>query len=159
MKASVLYYSKTGNTKAMAEKIAEGMAAEGLEAKAFSIEAPDREWVAGSSCIVVGSPTYYADVCAEIKAFLETLGDYEVAGKLGGAFATAAFTYGGGDLALQTILTHMLFWGMVVYSGGKAQGKPPIHLGPVAAGEGSHGTPELFFLYGRRMAREAKELF
>lgn len=111
-----------------------------------------------SSCIVVGSPTYYADVSASMKGFLETLGRYEVAGKLGRAFATADYPYGGGDLALQTILTHLMFFGMLTYSGGASQGRPPIHLGPV----GIQGLPEqaeLGFLYGQRMARKAKEVF
>ncbi len=159
MKASILYLSKTGNTKAMAEQIAGGMSAEGVEAKIFPIDAVDKDWVNESSCVIIGSPTYYADVSAEIKAFLETLGGYGVAGKLGGAFATAGFSYGGGDIALQTILTHMMFWGMLTYSGGGAAGNPPIHLGPVAGGSASDGTPELFRDYGQRMARKAKELF
>lgn len=159
MKASVLYYSKTGNTKAMAEKIAEGMRSQGLDAKAISVEEMDKEWVRASKCVVIGSPTYYADISAKAKAFLETLGEYEVAGKLGGAFATAAFSYGGGEIALQTILTHMMFWGMLTYSGGGAKGNPPIHLGPVSSGEKSHGTPEVFYLYGQRMAEKTRELF
>lgn len=158
MKASILYYSKTGNTKAMAGKIAEGMSAEGVEAKVFPIDAAEKSWVKESSCVIIGSPTYYADVSAEVKAFLETLGGYGAAGKLGGAFATAGFSYGGGDIALQTILTHMMFWGMLTYSGGGAAGAPPIHLGPVAGGSAPDGTPELFRTYGQRMAQKAKEL-
>lgn len=159
MKASILYHSVTGTTKAMAEKIAEGMRSQEIDAKIFPIEEVDKDWVAGSDCVIVGSPTYYADLSAKTKLFLETLGEYQVAGKLGGAFATAAYSYGGGDIALQTILTHMMFWGMVVYSGGGACGTPPIHLGPVSCGEQSDGSPELFYLYGQRMAAKAKELF
>lgn len=159
MKASVLYFSKSGTTKAMAEKIAEGMVLESVEARTFSITDVDADWVKESSCVLIGSPVYYADVAADVKVFLENLGKYSVAGKLGGAFATAGFSYGGGDIALQTILTHMLFWGMMVYSGGGAVGAPPIHLGPVAGGAASDGTPELFRLFGQRMAQKAKELF
>lgn len=159
MKASILYHSVTGNTKAMAEKIAEGMQSQEIEAKTFSIEEADKDWMKDSDCIIIGTPTYYADLSAKTKEFLEVLGEYQVAGKLGGAFATAAYSYGGGDIALQTILTHMMFWGMVVYSGGGACGNPPIHLGPVSCGAQSDGNPELFYLYGQRMAIKAKELF
>ena len=159
MKASILYHSQTGTTKELAQKIAEGMASEGLEVKAFSIGDLDAQWIKDSCCVIVGSPTYYADVSAQVKTFLETFGKYDVAGKLGGAFATAGFSYGGGDLALQTILHHMLFWGMLVYSGGGSQGTPPSHLGPVASGACTDAGPDLFVLYGQRMARRAKEIF
>ena len=39
-----------------------------------------------SVCLVAGSPTYYASISGEMKLFLEKLGKYGVAGKLGGAF-------------------------------------------------------------------------
>ena len=46
MKASILYHSKTGNTKKMAEVIAEGMlSVEGVAAKAFSITEADHEYI------------------------------------------------------------------------------------------------------------------
>ncbi len=159
MKASILYCSVTGNTKAKAEQIAEGMKGEGLEVKCFSIDEIDKAWVAESACVIIGSPVYYADVSAKVKVFLETLGGYGVAGKLGGAFATAAYSYGGGDIALQTILTHMMFFGMLTYSGGGSKGAPPIHLGPVSSPKAGDGSDELFRLYGKRMAEMAKKLF
>lgn len=159
MQASVIFYSKSGTTKQMAEKICEGLISNGVEAKAISISELDKKWIQDSSCIIIGSPTYYADISAKVKEFLENLGSLSVADKLGGAFATSAYSYGGGDIALQTIQTHMLFWGMLVYSGGCSQGNPPIHLGPVYAGEQSNGTPEVFHLYGQRMAQKCIELF
>lgn len=159
MKASIIYYSKTGKTKKMAEQIAAGMNAKEIDSKAFSIEDIDHAWLLESSCIIIGSPTYYADIASKLKAFLETLGKYSVAGKLGGAFATATYSYGGGDIALQTILTHMMFFGMSVYSGGNSHGKPPIHLGPVASDSATDGDQALFYLYGERMAEMTLKLF
>lgn len=159
MKATVLYHSKSGNTQKMAEIIIQGMMSmEGVEAKAFSIDDIDSVWLKESSCVVLGTPTYYADVSGTIKNFLETCGKYGLAGKLGGAFATADYVYGGGDIALQTILTHMMFFGMLTYSGGCAYGNPPIHLGPVAVNGHFEEIKETFYLYGQRMASKAKEL-
>ena len=60
-------------------------------------------------------------------------------------------------MALQTILTHMLFFGMMVYSSGSSA-KPPIHMGPVAI-DGIPETKEIFAEYGRRMAKQAKQIF
>ena len=159
MKASIIYYSVTGRTKAMAETIAEGMREEGLEAGVYSIDSVDAEFVKESRCIIIGSPVYFADIAGKMKIFLEGLKPLDPAGKLGGAFATADYSYGGGDTALQTILTHLMCYGMLVYSGGVMQCAPPIHFGPVASSDGGGGTPELFRLYGQRMARKALEMF
>ena len=159
MKASILYHSESGKTKAMAGVIAEAMRSEGMDVKTFSIDAPDREFIKASSCVIFGSPVYFADISGKMKMFLESLKGYDLAGKLGGAFATADYSYGGGDIALQTILTHLMCHGMLVFSGGVFQAAPPVHLGPVASADGGSGTPELFRLYGQRMARKAKEMF
>lgn len=160
MKCSVVYHSETGNTKAMAQAVAEGMRqVPGTEVRVFSIDAVEEEWLRESACLVVGSPTYYASVSGRMKLFLETLGRYGVAGKLGGAFATANYVHGGAELAMQTILDHMLVCGMLVYSGGGAHGKPVIHLGPQAVAGQMAEAEETFLLYGRRMAGQAAKLF
>lgn len=161
MKASVLYYSKSGNTKTMAETIVEGMqAVEGVEAQAFSIEEVDVEFVKESSCVVLGSPTYYADIAAPVKVWLEkSAGPCKITGKLGGAFATADYIHGGGDMGVQNILKHMMVYGMITYSGGGAYGVPVIHLGPVALNKALDDSKDTFFEYGKRMAGKAKEIF
>ena len=58
MKLSVVYDSKSGNTKQAAEWIAEGMnQVEGVEARAFSIQSVDEEFVKESAGVVIGSPS------------------------------------------------------------------------------------------------------
>ncbi len=157
MKAAIIYHSVTGHTKELAELIQQGMAEENVEAKTFSIDDVDADWIKESQCVIIGSPTYYTDSTAKIKEFMEGMKAYGLAGKLGGAFASAKFVYGGGEMALQTILTHMLFFGMMVYSSGSSA-KPPIHMGPVAI-DGIPETKEIFAEYGRRMAKQAKQIF
>lgn len=160
MKSSVLYYSKTGYTKKMAERIAEGMnAVEGMQAKAISIEEVDEQWIKESKCIVIGTPTYYTGYAASVHTFIEKMAQYELAGKLCGAFASADFLYGGAELAMQAILTQMMFYGMMAYSGGMAHGMPPIHLGPVCLSGHSEEPENVVFMYGQRMAEKAVELF
>lgn len=62
MKMTVLYHSVTGNTKTMAQVIAEGMmTVAGVEAKAFPIENWDAAWVKESKCVVLGTPIYLAE--------------------------------------------------------------------------------------------------
>lgn len=160
-KISVLYYSKSGNTKAMAEHITAGAGkVEGVSAKAFSIEDIDEAWVKESQCVILGSPVYMASVSAKIQTWLQNSAKaFSLAGKIGGAFATANFVHGGGDLAIRTILDHMMVFGMLTYSGGGAFGQPPIHLGPVAIGGKLDESVALFEEYGRRMATTTKAIF
>lgn len=161
MKMSVLYYSKTGNTKKMAEVIVEGMmSVEGVEAKSFSIEEIDEAWVKESRCVVLGTPIYMASVCGAIKNWLDgSSKKYGLQGKIGGAFATADYLHGGGELGIQMILDHMLVFGMMTYSGGGSWGKPIIHLGPLALKDHLEESEETFQIYGQRMAAKTKELF
>ena len=159
MKATVVYISKTGTTQNLGEKIAEGLNEAGVEAKAFPYHDIDQEWIEESKCVIIGTPTYYTDASAETTAFLETLGKYNVAGKLGGAFATAQYAWGGNEIAMNNILLHELFFGMVVYSGGGVAGKPPIHIGPIAIGSAEYDWDALAVDYGKRMAEQAKKLF
>lgn len=161
MKSAVIYVSKTGTTREMAEVIAEGMmSVGGVEAQTYAIGDIDSEWVKESSCIVIGTPIYMANMCGEMKLWLEReCRNYGVAGKIGGAFATADYVHGGGELGIQTILDHLLVLGMLTYSGGGACGKPVIHLGPVAMKGRLDESRETFRLYGQRMAAKAAELF
>lgn len=160
MKLSIVYDSKTGSTAKMAEYIAEGIrTVPGAEAKVFPITAVDEAYVKESSALIVGTPTYNGSLTARMKAWLEDApAKLDVAGKLGGAFATAAFIHGGADLAIQCVLTHLMVDGMMVYSGGQAWGMPVIHLGPVAIGPDLEGFAELFRTYGQRMARQVASL-
>lgn len=161
MKLSVIYDSKTGNTAAMAECIAEGaMQVPFVKAKTFSIQNIDENFVKESQALIVGTPTYNGSLTADLKAWLEKEPHrLQAAGKLGGAFATAAFVHGGGELAIQCILTHLLVDGMMIYSSGQAKGMPVIHIGPVAVCSDLDSYKELFRIYGQRMAEQMTKTF
>ena len=68
----------------------------------------------------------------------------------------------GADVAIMTLIGHLLVKGMLVYSGGASQGQPFIHLGPVAldAVDGHYEScKESFRIFGERFAKMAGELF
>ncbi|NLN98357.1 MAG: hypothetical protein GX127_08285 [Eubacteriaceae bacterium] len=161
MKMSVIYHSKSGNTKRMAEVIVEGMmSVEGVEAKAFSIDDVDETWAKESKCLIFGTPIYMACLSEPMYSWLHgPCAQLGLAGKIGGAFATANFIHGGGDLAIRTILDHLLTYGMMAYSGGGSFGQPVIHIGPVAIAKKLEESDEIFKLYGQRMATKTVELF
>lgn len=161
MKMSILYYTRTGNTKRMAEVVAEGMrGVDGVDVRCFPLDAIDAEFVKESAGVVVGTPTYLASMAGEVKSWLDT-GSLKLglAGKIGGAFATQDYTHGGADLAIQSVLSHLMVLGMLVYSGGGSFGKPVIHLGPVALKDNLESYDETFRIYGRRMAMKTMEVF
>ena len=163
MKAVVIYHSKTGNTKAMAESIVQGMCTvEGVEAKAFPIEAVDEEFAKEAKCVVFGSPIYAAHITGEMMNYLLTgAGKLGLAGKLVGAYTTAQYVHGGGELGIREMLDHSMVMGALVYSGGGSCGAPVIHLGPVAIDNTMdiHQFEPTFVAYGERMAKKAAELF
>ncbi|WP_343208809.1 flavodoxin family protein [Anaerolentibacter hominis] len=160
MKLSVVYYSKTGKTKEMAEVIAAGMEKiAGIETGVFDISHMDEAFIGESRAVIVGTPTWHANPCWQIKKFLDGSGKLKLKGKIGGAFATADHAQGGADMAISVILTHLMVDGMLVYSGGSALGQPFIHLGPVALKENFEKSRDMFEIFGTRIAEKAKELF
>lgn len=79
MKLAVIYHSETENTKQAAEWIADGMnEVSGVEARAFSIEKVDEDFVKEAKGIVVGSPSYMAQMTPQIHNWL-----FEKAGENG----------------------------------------------------------------------------
>ena len=167
MKLAVIYDSKTGNTKQAAEWIAAGMErAEGIEARCFHIDEIDEAFVREAKGAVIGCPVYAASMTAAMRGWLQTsAGKLDLAGKLGGAFATQQYTHGGAELAMQGILTIEMVQGMLCYSGGASWGRPVIHIGPVAVNgnaephNGMEFYKDTFMIYGERFAKKAAELF
>jgi len=161
MKIAVIYHSVSGTTKKMAEAIVQGInSVEGVKGKAFSIDAPDEEYIKESRCVILGTPVYYASMSGTIKTWFEkSVRQFGFPGKLAGAFATADYVHGGGEIAIQSLLSHMLVAGMIAYSGGGAYGVPVIHLGPVAIKQDVENYTATFTLYGKRMATKTLELF
>ncbi|MBQ7535671.1 MAG: flavodoxin family protein [Stomatobaculum sp.] len=163
MKLAVIYDSRTGNTRQAAEWIAEGMReAEDTESRIFSIQETDADYIRDCRGVVIGSPSYGALLTAELREWLLTgAKQMNLAGKLGGAFATEQYTHGGGDIVIQSILTSEMVLGMLCYSGGASLGKPVIHLGPVGVNNNmeAHNRLDLykdyFRIYGKRFAEKA----
>ena len=136
MKIAIIYFSKTGRTRAMAEVIADGAGSvSGVEVRLFELDRIDKSYLAECKAVFFGTPTYLASTCWELKKWFDESTMYPLAGKLGAVFATADFAQGGADVAIQSVLGHMLVKGMLVYSGGGAWGLPYIHLGAVALKE------------------------
>ena len=160
MKISIVYDSKTGNTSKAAEYIAEGArAVAGVEVRTFPIAKADVGFVNDSAAVIVGCPTYMAEMTADMHAWLERgMDGLNLAGKLGGAFATEQYVHGGAENVISNLLTVLMVRGMMVYSGGAACGRPVIHLGPVAMSPKVEDFRDTLAVYGTRMAEQAARL-
>lgn len=130
-KALVCYYSRTGNTKKMAEKIHEVFLTEGLETDLEKVEDIQAEDLLQYDCIVVGSPCFYGTMAGDVKKLIDESVRFhgKLKGKVGGAFSSSANIGGGNETTIMDILCAMLIHGMVI------QGEPRgDHYGPVSIG-------------------------
>lgn len=164
MKLSIVYVSKTGNTETLARYIAAGaQSVEHTEVRMFNLldeSAIDTAYLNDSSAVLFGTPTYVANMSWQMKKWFDTDWSVKLGGKLGGVFATENAPYGGGaELAMMTLVSHMLVKGMLVYSSGAEFGRPFIHIGPAGIRERIPEMEEHCKTYGRRMALKAHALF
>ncbi len=94
-KALVLYTTRTGETRSMAQKIAEGIRSSGVEVTLLNITDFDKGKTDPQSydAIVLGSPTYHGEMTQPMKDLLFALAEFDLGGKVGGAFG--AFGWSG----------------------------------------------------------------
>lgn len=131
-KGLVIYFSKTGNTKKMAEVIAEEMNSTGLKSDCKSVEQVKVDDLLAADAVVIGSPTYYGLPAAGIiQLFDDSVVKHgSLAGKVGAAFSSSANIGGGNETTVIAILEAMLIHGMII--AGDAKGD---HYGPVSIGK------------------------
>lgn len=164
MKIAVIYYSESGNTQKVAGWVAAGaQSVADTQVRLFNLkdgDEPDKDYVESCQAVIFGTPTYYANMCWQIKKWFDTKHQYNLAGKIGSAFSTEnSPTGGGGELAIMTLVNHMLVKGMLVYSSGAGCGRPFIHIGPTVVREALDSREALCRLFGERIAQKAHELF
>lgn len=89
MKVIVVYESKYGNTKLVAEKIIEGMRqVEGIETVLNELKEVDLNKILDYDVILVGSPNHFGGPTGSVKKFIDKLGKLDLEGRLGAVFDT-----------------------------------------------------------------------
>jgi len=154
-KAIVVYYSRSGNTKEMAEIIAKAMNEADLKTECKSVDKVKADDLPGYDAIVIGSPTYYGQMAGPIKELVDDLVSRHGAlnGKVGGAFSSAANIGGGNETTIMGIIEAMLIAGMIVQ--GDPQGD---HYGPVSIGKPDDRVRQQCVRRGQRIAELTKKL-
>ena len=130
-KVLIIFYSRSGNTTQMADLIAEGVRQGGAEPAIRPVAEAKVADLLEAQGIILGSPTYYGSMAAEIKRFIDASVKLhgQLAGKVGGAFTSSGGIAGGNETAIMDMLKALLIHGMVVP--GNVNGD---HYGPVAVG-------------------------
>jgi len=156
-KVLVAYYSRGGNTAKMAEFVAQGARlVKGAQVALKEVPEVDPKGLAAYDAIICGSPTYYGQMAAEVKALF----DKSVAihgrleGKVGGAFTSSVNLAGGNETTILSILQAMLIHGMIVKGTSERD-----HYGPVALGAPDERAEGECLKLGRNVAELAVRLF
>jgi len=158
-KVLVLYYSSYGHLETMASAVAEGARSAGatVDIKRVPETAPTEvakaahfklEQVAPVAsiadlehydAIVIGAPTRFGRMPAQMASFLDQAGGLwargALNGKVGAAFTSTATQHGGQEMTLFSIITNLLHFGMVVV------GLPYSHQGQMTLDEIVGGSP------------------
>ena len=152
----IAYYSSSGNTKKMAEKIAETVKKEEIDTVLKKVENVKASELTDYDGIVIGSPTYYGTMAWQVKKLFDESVSLHggLKGKIGGAFSSAANIGGGNETTITDILNAMLIHGMIV------QGEPNgDHYGPVAIGAPDSRALKCCERLSKNVANLVKKLF
>ena len=140
----IVFYSRTGSVEALANAAAEGARESGAEVRIRRArevadpadmakvdgwtegaarqnalyEAPTHEDAEWADAILFGTPSYFGAMATELKNFFDRLGPQWkkglLAGKVGGAFATASWPHGGSEVTTLSLYAPMAHLGMVI---------------------------------------------
>ena len=158
-KVLVLYYSSYGHIETMAGAVADGARSTGAtvdlkrvpetaplevaKAAHFKVDqaAPIAtiEELASYEAIIVGTPTRFGRMPAQMASFLDQAGGLwargALNGKVGGAFTSTATQHGGQEVTLFSVITNLMHFGMIIV------GLPYSHQGQMTLDEIVGGSP------------------
>jgi NAD(P)H dehydrogenase (quinone) len=158
MQALVLYFSKGGNTKKLAQQIAQGVErVDGVTAVLKHTREVTKDDFLASSGVIAGSPVYFGVMAADLKrVFDEFVGTRKrMEDKVGAAFATSGDPSGGKETTIMSIIQALLIYGMVIV------GDPMSatgHYGVSCVGAPDERTEQIAIKLGQRVAELAKKL-
>ena len=135
----------------MAHLIAEGaMQVNEIDVKVKSVLETEIEELLQFDGIIIGSPTYYGTMCAEIKDFIDRSVRFhgQLENKVGGAFSSSAQVAGGNETTIMNIIKALMIHGMIVQ--GSSSGD---HYGPVSIGKPNLRSKRLCIEYGKRISK------
>jgi len=114
----VVYHSRSGNTRRMADGVAEGAKkVPGAEVEVKTVEDVTKKDLERADAIALGCPTYFANIPGAVKVALDDWNwkwKVDFTDKVGGAFATGGGQAGGKEHVIVSLLLFMINNRMVV---------------------------------------------
>ena len=188
----ILYYSSYGHIRDLAEAEAEGVknvpgVSVDIRRVPETVPKPIREGAGylvdetpvakvndlpGYDAIVLGTPTRFGTMAAQMKQFLDQAGglwaENKLVGKVGAVFTSSASQHGGHEAAVLTTHVSLLHLGMVIvgmpysFSGqthiDKIIGGSPYGAGTIAGGDGSLRPTDIDLAGARFQGRHVAEI-
>jgi NAD(P)H dehydrogenase (quinone) len=153
-----MYYSRGGNTKKLAERIAEGVeSVAGVDCDVKSVEDVTKDDFLEADGIIAGSPVYYGGMVGEMKTLFDRMVVVrsKMSDKIGAAFATSGDPSGGKETTMLSIIQAMLINGMIIVG-------DPLdatgHYGVACVGAPDKQTAENAAKLGKRVAELVKKI-
>ena len=191
-KVLVLYYSSYGHIETMAQAVAEGVREAGAEAVIKRVPELVPDEVARKSgfkldqaapiatvdelpdydAIIIGAPTRFGNMPAQMKNFLDQTGGLwfhgKLIGKVGSVFTSTATQHGGQESTILSTHTVLLHQGMVIVglpysfqgqmSLAEVTGGSPYGASTIAAGDGSRQPSENELAGARYQGRHVAQI-
>ena len=153
----IVYYSRSGNTKQMAQYVAEGASqVDNVQVSNLPVDQVTPKDLLNFDAVIMGSPVYYGTMAAQMKQLIDDSVAFhgQLAGKIGAAFASSANVGGGNETTVMDLLKALLIHGMIVP--GSADGD---HYGPVSIGEPDSRARQECLKLGEMIAELTVKLF
>ncbi|WP_052852538.1 flavodoxin family protein [Streptomyces avicenniae] len=173
---AIVYFSSSGVISQVASHLAEGAAAQDAEVRVRALGAhgrpaeptlDDLDWAEG---LLIGTPTWFGNIAAPLKAFLDTTSPLALHGRLADkpvtGFTSASLPNGGQEAALLALYHTMFHWGSLIVPTGythpvlrRIGGNPyGLSLTAPSSGELTPDQVEAARFVGGRITRTARQL-
>ncbi len=158
MQILILYFSKGGNTRKLAEAVAKGVeSVEGVSPLLKKTKEVTKDDFVSSAGVIAGSPVYFGVMAAQLKkVFDEFVGvRNKMENKIGATFTTSGDPSGGKETTMMSIIQAMMIYGMIIV------GDPMSatgHYGVSCVGAPDEKSEENGIKLGQRVAELAKKL-
>ena len=158
MQILVLYFSKGGNTRRLAEAIVRGVdEVEGVNALLKKTDDVTKDDFMNSKGIIAGSPVYFGLMAAELKKVFDDFVSLrkKMEDKIGAAFTTSGNVSGGKETTMLSIHQSMLIYGMIIVGDPMSASG---HYGVSCVGAPDDDVLDDGVKLGRRVASLAKKV-
>ena len=149
-KALVLYYSRSGNTRRMAEAITEGIKSNAMKVTVEDVEKVNISLLPDYDGIVVGSPTYFSNMAWQVKKMVDESIVHYSGGKLKGK-VVGVFTSAGSKENAKDCLK------MIEIAFGYHHGMKVIEGIVRVDGESNKEVEKRCLEYGKKLAKEIEK--